>query len=105
MANAPQAKNAKPDDLVKLWRKRVKELRDQCEVAEAEHNYTAVATLTRQVTQAEVALLEAKAAAAAERERLSSTGDALERIVAIVRKMPIGAREQLRAKLDEIWKG
>ena len=103
MANAPTAQGAKGHDLVKLWTKRLREIRKQCRSAEFKESYTAVATLTRQVTQAEVELLEARSAETAERERLSSTGDALDRIVAIVTKMPVGARQQLRAKLEQVW--
>lgn len=103
MANAPKASNAKAKDLVKFWTKRLKELREQCNGAEAKDNYTAVATLTRQVTQAEVALLDAKAAAAADEEKQATSGDAVARIVAVAQKLPAPVRARLREALEAVW--
>lgn len=100
--NVPTATAAKPEQLVRFWRRRVKELKSHCAEAEAAHSFTALATLARQITQAEVALIDAQAAVAAEKDRASSSAEAMERLVLVVARLPQSARDAFRARVAQL---
>jgi len=86
--NTPTASGAPASQLVVFWTARVAELRRQIALAERVESFTAVATLARQLTAAEVARIEAESRLAAEAARQGNETDAVGRIVGHARRLP-----------------
>lgn len=98
--NTPTATGASPAQLLVFWTNRAKELQRQIALAERVESFTAVATLARQLTAAEVARIEAEARLAAEASRQGNETDAVGRIVAHVRRLPPSLFAVL---IEQVW--
>ncbi len=98
--NTPTATGASASALVVFWAKRAKELRLQVDAAERHQSYTAVATLARQLTAAEIALLEAESRVAAEAARQGNEDDAVGRIVGHAKRLPAPL---YRVLVERLW--
>lgn len=96
----PTASGADARHLLVFWTKRSAELARQIAAAEKVQSFTAVATLARQLTAAEIARIEAEARVAAEASRQGDEKDAVGRIVAHVRRLPPSLFAVL---IEQVW--
>lgn len=92
-----EGENASPAEV--YWENRADELRDDCALARERSQFTAVATLNRQITVAEGHYMTARAERIAAEKRVVSSDDQIERIVAIIARLPPGARAAFKARV------